>query len=61
MIKLIIQEIIIEKCQNCVLTPTFRVSTHVTLRLTVIFHTEEGLHVYTPETSVLIHNFDTSR
>ena len=43
--KLIIKEIMIAKCQNCALTQTFRVY-------------KKG---YTPETSVLMHNFDTSR
>ena len=53
MTKLIIQEIIIEKCQNCVLTQTFRVYNRSSVKTL-----KKG---YTPETSVLIHNFDTSR
>ena len=49
-VKLIIQEIIIEKCQNCLLTQTFRVYNPSSVwKILVIFHTEERLYTQKEE------------
>ena len=57
-IVLIIKEIIIAKCQNCLLTQTFQVYNPSSVRKNnrYFFTLKKG---YTPETSVLIDNFDT--